>query len=54
VLRRQLVVTRGHDEAGPADPVGVELLYDNPIEERFQLSTHPAVKITATRSAIRS
>ena len=40
VLRRRLVLAGGHDQTRPAYAVGVELLYDNPVEERFQLVTH--------------
>jgi hypothetical protein len=40
VLRRRLVRAGRHDQTGVADAVGLQLLYDNPIEERSQLLAH--------------
>ena len=42
VLRRRLVRAGRDDEPGLADPVGLELLYDNPVEERPELLAHAA------------
>jgi hypothetical protein len=40
VLGRRLLGAGGHEQAGAADPVGVELLDHDAIEERAKLLAH--------------
>ena len=43
VLGRRLVGARGHEQPGPADPVGIELLDDHAVEQWAELATHYTV-----------